>query len=40
MATHTIPSGMGGIFPVEVLRREGDEAVVRILGPGSEWHHW
>lgn len=39
-ATHKVPSGLGGVFPVEVLRYEGDIAVVRIHSPGTEWHHW
>lgn len=39
-ATHKIPSGMGGVFHVEVLRREAEHAVVRIHQPKTEWHHW
>lgn len=40
VATHRIPSGMGGTFSVEVMSREGEEALVRIHMPGTEWHHW
>lgn len=39
-ATHLIPSGLGGVFAVEVLQRNGHEAKVRIHMPGTEWHHW
>ena len=39
-ATHSIPSGLGGIFRVEILDRRKNESLVRIHMPRTEWHHW
>ena len=39
-ATHVAPSGMGGVFEVEVLAHYCGRSSLKVISPNTEWHGW